>query len=206
MEEPDASSLATRGTLLFRLRNWEDSNSWDEFYRLYRRLVYGFARRSGLSHEEAEEVTQDVFTQVAKSIHDFESSPSRGSFRSWLMNLTRWRVVDKVRKRAPGLLSSARTAQSDHTSTIDRIPDPIEGEDQWDQEWKGHLLDIALQRIARRSRPKHIQVFELHVRQRWSVLRVSREMGINPASIYLITHRLTKQLKIEIARLEAILD
>jgi hypothetical protein len=35
---------------------------------------------------------------------------------------------------------------------------------------------------------------------------VSSELGINPASIYLITHRLTKQLKAEVAKLETTLD
>jgi hypothetical protein len=44
--DPD-SSLHTRPTLLFRVREWKDSASWEEFHRLYRRLIYGRARRAG---------------------------------------------------------------------------------------------------------------------------------------------------------------
>ena len=80
MDEPH-SSLHTRPTLLFRLRDWEDKGSWDEFYRLYRKFVYGLARRGGLTHVEAEEVAQEVFVRVAETIKDFESNRDRGTFR-----------------------------------------------------------------------------------------------------------------------------
>jgi DNA-directed RNA polymerase specialized sigma24 family protein len=96
------SSLRTRRSLLIRLSNTGDSVGWGEFYALYRKLVYGLCRRSGLSHEESEEVTQDVFARVASTIGGFESDPARGSFRGWLMNLARWRVADKFPARATG--------------------------------------------------------------------------------------------------------
>ena len=64
-----------------------------------------------------------------------------------------------------------------------------------------HLLDAASERIARRVPPRHFQVFELYVRRRTPVLQVARELGLNPASIYLIGSRLTRQLKAEVAKL-----
>ena len=204
--DPVPSALHTRSSLLFRLKRWDDEKSWEEFYGLYRRLVYGFARKSGLSHEEAEEVTNDVFVRVANTIHEFESNPEKGSFRGWLMNLARWRVTDKFRARAHYPQAPHGTTADDRTSTIERIPDPrIEGE-LWDKEWQENLLETAMERVARRAHAKHFQVFDLHFRQQWPVLRVSRELGVNPASIYLITHRLTKQLKQEVAKLKATLD
>src|SRR5436309_33132 len=79
------TSLLTRPSLLFRVREWNDSASWEEFHRLYRRLIYGRARRAGLAHADAEDVAQDVFKRVAETIHDFDINPERGSFRGWLM-------------------------------------------------------------------------------------------------------------------------
>jgi RNA polymerase sigma-70 factor (ECF subfamily) len=63
-----------------------------------------------------------------------------------------------------------------------------------------------VERLARRVKPRHFQVFELYVRQQWPVLKVSAELGINPASVYLVGHRLTKQLKAEVATLRGQLD
>jgi RNA polymerase sigma-70 factor (ECF subfamily) len=204
--DPIDSTLHTRSSLLFRLKDWEDKTSWEEFYSLYRKLVYGYARRYGLSHEESEEVTQDVFIRVGKTIQDFESNPQKGSFRGWLMNLTRWRVMDKFRSRPQVGNGPRAPAADDRTSTVERIPDPKQEGEFWESEWQNTLLAAGMERLARRSQAKHFQVFDLHVRQHWSVIRVSRELGINAASIYLIIHRMTKQLKQEVEKLKETLD
>ena len=118
-------SVRTRPSLLFRLRDWQDAASWEEFYRLYHKLVFSLAQRSGLTRVEAEDVTQDVFKRVAETIHEFESNPERGSFRAWLMNLTRWRVTDQFRKRdrADQQRAPQPDDASDRTSTLHRVPD-----------------------------------------------------------------------------------
>ena len=201
---PDSiSELRTRPTLLFRLRDWKDAASWEEFYRLYRQLVHGLAERAGLSRAEAEEVTQDVFRRVAETIHEFEANPQRGSFRRWLMNLARWRIVDKFRERPAGAAPGGRRETDERTATVERVPDEGGIEAGWDEEWRKHVLEAALDRIARRIKPRHFQVFDLYVRQGRPVLTVALELGVDPASVYLIGHRVTRQLKVEVARLEA---
>ncbi len=198
-------SLLTRWShpkRFFRLRDWKDAASWGEFYRLYRKLVYGLARRAGLMHDEAEEVTQDVFKRVAETIQNFESDPARGSFRGWLMNLTRWRIADKFRHRPPpGSQVPFIRSNLDNSGTGESLPD-LQVQETWELEWQRNMLDVALARLARRVPAKHFQVFDLYARQQWPVMRIARELGINPASIYLISHRLTKQLKNEISYLQ----
>ena len=49
---PD-DSLTTRRTLLSRLRNLEDQESWRTFFDRYWELLYNVARRSGLGEPEA---------------------------------------------------------------------------------------------------------------------------------------------------------
>jgi RNA polymerase sigma-70 factor (ECF subfamily) len=200
------TSLVTRPTLLFRVRDTTDSASWEEFHRLYRRLIHGRARRAGLSHADAEEVAQDVFKRVSETIQDFELDPERGSFRGWLMQLTHWRITDKFQslQRQPSRGVTPRAADSTltGTATVNRIPEPASEEDEWDREWQEHLLAAALDRLARQVKPRHFQVFELYVRQQWPVLKVARELSINPATVYVIGHRLTKQLKAEVEKLQ----
>jgi len=198
------TSLLTRPTLLYRVREWDDGASWAEFHRLYRRLVYGRARRAGLAHADAEDVAQDVFKRVAETIKDFDLNPERGSFRGWLMKLTQWRIADKFEyvRRIPAQSPVRHDDTSVGTATIERVPTPVDDEDEWDREWQQHLLSAAVERMARQVKPRHFQVFELYVRQQWPVLKVSAELGINPASVYVIGHRLTKQLKAEVEKLQ----
>jgi len=207
MNPPDnqetVSSLRTRASLLMRVHQWDDTSSWNEFYRLYHKLIYGLARRSGLAHADAEDVTQEVFKRVAETIHEFESDPARGKFRGWLMNLTRWRITDKFRAQAKPSAPSPGSpdATSPRTSTINRLPDNVDRDAEWDKEWQLHLLEAACARLARRTKPRHFQVFDLYVRQRRPVLQVARELKLNVAQVYLLGHRLTKELKAEVEKL-----
>lgn len=203
-DEAPTSSARTRPSLLRRVQAWDDTASWSEFHRLYLKLIYGLARRSGLAHADAEDVTQDVFARVAQTIHQFESNPERGTFRGWLMNLTRWRIADKFADKPKGEQLSA--GQRDQTATggtgtLGRLPAPDATATEWELEWQRHLLDAACERIARRVKPRHFQVFELYVRRRVPVLQVARDLGLDPASIYLIGSRLTRQLKSEVGKL-----
>jgi RNA polymerase sigma-70 factor (ECF subfamily) len=203
-EQETVSSLRTRPSLLRRVRDWDDAASWTEFYGLYRKLIYGLARRAGLPHADAEDVTQDVFKRVAETIHEFESDPARGKFRGWLMQLTRWRVANKF-ARAPKenvLRPAPRDETSSSTSTINRLPDEASLDEAWEQEWQRHLLDAACERISHRVKGRHYQAFDLYVRRRWPVLKVAKELGMNPAGVYLIGNRLTKQLKAEVEKLK----
>jgi len=199
------TSLLTRPTLLFRVREAGDGASWEEFHRLYRRLIYGRARRSGLSHEDAEDVAQDVFGRVAETIKDFDTNPERGSFRGWLMKLTHWRIADKFESRGKLPMQAPSPVPADEaeprTTSIERVAAPADDEDEWDREWQQHVLAAALERLARQVKPKHFQAFELYVRQGWPVLKVCRQLSINPASVYVIGHRLTKLLKAEVEKL-----
>jgi RNA polymerase sigma factor (sigma-70 family) len=195
-----SSSLLTRPSLLFRLRDWEDGTSWAEFYRLYRRFVYGLATRSGLNHTEAEDVVQDVFRHVAEKIGEFEARPNKGAFRRWLMNQTRWRISDKFRERQRGSNEVLAANPLEATAPGQTLPnqDGPQEDDPWENEWQHHVLDAAMERLARRVPAKHFQAFELYSRQGWPVRQVARELGLSSAAVYLYNHRLTKQLRTEV--------
>ena len=211
MSPPTEPTLHARPTLRFRVHDWQDRANREEFRLLYRRLIYGRARRAGLEHTEADAVGEDVLKRVAETIKDFDANPEREPFRSWLMTLTHWRIADKFESKgkqgqAAGVFPLARRADSTAggTGTLGRVPSPEDEEDDWDREWQQHVLAMALERLARQVKPRHFQVFELYVRQGWTVLKVSTELAINPASVYVIGHRLTKRLKAEVEKLKVL--
>ena len=49
----DHDSLPTRWSLLARLKNWEDQESWKTFFDTYWRLIYNVAIKAGLTDQEA---------------------------------------------------------------------------------------------------------------------------------------------------------
>src|SRR5262245_43592250 len=98
MSSPDNDSLPTRRTLLSRLRNLDDDESWRGFFDLYWRLLYNFARKSGLDDSAAQEVVQDTVVSIARKMPEFRYDPARGSFRQWLLCITRRRITDHLRR------------------------------------------------------------------------------------------------------------
>src|SRR5580765_5645422 len=105
--------IITRATLIARLENLQDQASWQEFFDIYWKLIYGVARQSGMTDAEAQDVVQDTLISVARHMPAFKYDPAIGSFKTWLLNMTRWRIVDQVRKRGPVAAHSA----ADDTAT-----------------------------------------------------------------------------------------
>ena len=196
--------IPTRDSLLSRIKNHEDHESWRDFFNTYWRLVYGVALKSGLTDQEAQEVVQETVITVARRIPEFKYNPAKCSFKTWLLNLTRWRITDQIRKRRPEILAGARPADSTRTDLMDRLPGPAAAgfDTVWDAEWRQYILAAATERVKRRVRPEQYQIFHCVVFKQWPLSRVTRELGVNRAQIYLAKHRVSTALRKEIKALE----
>ena len=127
-KSPEESS-PTRWTLVERLKDWDDQVSWKEFFDTYWRLIYAVATRSGLNDAEARDVVQETVITVAKKMGSFKADPAQGSFKSWLLQITRRRIVDQLRKRPPpGRFKDpeVRSDETTRTATVERVPDPTQ--------------------------------------------------------------------------------
>src|SRR5215831_2102433 len=91
--------IPTRTSLLRRLKDWEDQAGWQLFFDTYWKLIYNVALKSGCTEVEAQDAVQETFFAVAKHIPTFKYDPKLGSFKTWLLNMARWRIVDQLRKR-----------------------------------------------------------------------------------------------------------
>src|SRR5437867_1127768 len=158
--------IPTRGSLLSRLKDQRDDESWRDFFNTYWKLVYGVALKAGLTEQEAQDVVQETVITVARRIPEFKYDPAVCSFKTWLLNLTRWRIVDQLRKRPPdGGPHRFRPDRTVRTSTIEQVADPagLSLEAMWDEEWQQHLLKAAIKRVKRQVNPEHYQIFHLCV-------------------------------------------
>ncbi|HEX4083481.1 MAG TPA: sigma-70 family RNA polymerase sigma factor [Chthoniobacteraceae bacterium] len=198
-------SLATRRSLVDGLANWRDRSRWQDFHRIYSRLIYGFARRAGLTDAEAHDALQETMLTVARRAEGFQYDPARGSFKGWLLQIARWRVADQLRKRLPEKPHAPRDAATARTATIARAVDPAgpELEAVWNSEWHASLLDAALDRIKRKVSPRQYQIFDCYVVKEWPVQRVQRDLGVNRAQVYLAKHRVAALLRKELEALQA---
>ena len=74
--------IPTRETLLSRLKDWEDDESWREFFKIYRPLIFSSAMKAGLREDEAQEVVQETVISVAKTIKEFKYDPKNAASKT----------------------------------------------------------------------------------------------------------------------------
>jgi RNA polymerase sigma-70 factor (ECF subfamily) len=198
-------SIATQASLLSRLKNRDDHDSWQTFFDTYWRLIHGHAIKAGLTEDEAQEVVQETLIEVSGRIKNFHYDPRIGSFKAWLFQLTRWRIADQFDKRSHSTVPLESLAEDDDSSNGPRHRDDailVEPDSCWEREWHQTLLDAAMEKLRERLKAKHFQVMDLLVVKRWPEANVARVLKLNRAQVYLIKFRFIPQLKKEIGRLE----
>jgi RNA polymerase sigma factor (sigma-70 family) len=197
--------IATRRSLLTRLKSLENQESWSEFFETYWALLYSVALKSGLSPVDSEEVVQETIISVCRKMPGFSYDPALGSFKGWLLNITRRRIADRFRKIRRNSLRIAECVDPPSgTAAIERFPDPASAawEATWESEWKQQLLNAAIVRVRASASPRQFQIFDLYVLKSWAVVRVERALGVTAGQVYLAKVRIGKLLEAEVRKLE----
>ncbi len=205
MKEED-ELIPTRASLLSRLKDWQDETSWKVFFDTYWKLIYNAAIKAGLSDAEAQDVVQETVISVFKSMPDFEYRATGGSFKSWLLRLTAWRIGDQFRNRQPHFHPPGGNVDTTaRTATINGVADPVGSglEAIWDEEWEQNLIDAATDRVKRSVDPKQYQIFDLYVLKNWPARKVASTRKFNLGRVYLAKHRIGTMIKKEIKGLRS---
>jgi RNA polymerase sigma-70 factor (ECF subfamily) len=111
-----------------------DQAAWDDIIRTYSRKVFNVAYRFVGTYEEAEDLTQDIFLKVFRSLDTFDR---RANFQTWLISISRNYCIDRYRSgrrdravfarevdasvvqaEAPGLSAHARVELKDRTAVL----------------------------------------------------------------------------------------
>jgi RNA polymerase sigma-70 factor (ECF subfamily) len=71
-----------------------DQAAWEAIVRLYRRKIFNVAYKFVGRHDLAEDLTQDVFLKLYKSLDTFDR---RANFQTWLISVSRNLCIDHYR-------------------------------------------------------------------------------------------------------------
>lgn len=193
----NADSAQTCPSLLIKIRDPNDVESWRTFVDIYAPLIYRYCRSKGLQDADAADVGQEVLAGVAHAIRRFEYRPERGRFRDWLGAVTRNKLADHVQIRdRPG----RGTGGPDSDRTFDFLQ-TTEADPQWATEFSAHILHVALERIRPRFEPTTWRAFETVWARGVSPLDVAREMEMPIDRVYLAKSRVLRRLREEVTLL-----
>lgn len=191
--------LTTTNTLLLQgLKDVDDLDTWREFDRRYRPVLFGFARRLGLHQEDAAEAAQETLVAFCQEYRAGRYDRDRGRLRSWLFTLARTRAagIHRQRDRARGL---------EGISALDDVPDPVRSDEIWEQEWRRAVIQQGLAELRANTRtdPRGLRAFELLCLEEYPAARVAEELGMTSNAVYVAKHRALERLRGILQRLEA---
>ncbi|MBD0325988.1 MAG: sigma-70 family RNA polymerase sigma factor [Pyrinomonadaceae bacterium] len=92
-----ALATSSNGAELVRRCCAGDGAAWEEIVSTYSRRIYNLAYRFTSRADAAEDLTQEVFVRVYRSLDQYD--PKQGDLQNWLMRLARNLIIDDYRRR-----------------------------------------------------------------------------------------------------------
>jgi len=144
--------------------------AWEDLVRVHTRRVYGICYRFTGSDHEAQDLTQEVFLRVFRSLKSFRAG--EGSFTVWLARLSRNLLIDHYRRtkldRATDSIEEQLPMLQEKTSATSRTEGLLAGREA------SELLQGALQKLSPELRETVIlrDLEELEYREIAQVLHV----------------------------------
>lgn len=143
-----------------------------ELFRRHRQRVYLWCFRMAHDHDEAVDLTQEVFIRAFRSLDGFDG---RSSFATWVYRIARNHCLN--------VLASRRMKWRQRLAQIDdlEVPDPQAAEALHQADIKGELEEV-LDRAARLMPPDELDAFVLHYRDGLTVKEITRVLGCTNAT------------------------
>jgi RNA polymerase sigma-70 factor (ECF subfamily) len=123
-----------------------DQLAWDAIVQQYRRKVFNVAYKFVGRHEEAEDLTQDIFIKIFKSLGTFDR---RANFQTWLISVSRNLCIDHYRSVRQERQAIDHQVDPNELSPVAHEPGPIAALEQQDR--------VALLREALAALPESLR-------------------------------------------------
>jgi RNA polymerase sigma-70 factor (ECF subfamily) len=120
MSDPSTVPTDAIDTLIQRCLGG-DQTAWEDIVRQHRRKVFNIAYKFTGRHDEAEDLTQDIFLKIFKSLHTFDR---RANFQTWLVSVSRNLCIDHYRSVRKERETMARDVDASQLSPISREQSP----------------------------------------------------------------------------------
>jgi len=179
----------TRSSLLRRLHDPNDKESWGEFYEVYHPLLLRYVLSHEVRAHDAEDLVQDIFlNKLRPAMLKFEFDRRRGQFRTWLFEVTINAIRDWARRRQNQPQAVGQSSQFTGPS-VPSVTEELSQE--WKQFHREQIMQFAMKKSRESFEPKTWDCFE----QRTLGVEVARELGLSVNAVYTNAHRVLEKIR-----------
>jgi RNA polymerase sigma-70 factor (ECF subfamily) len=184
--------LTTRMSLLLRVRDPDDHQSWGEFTRLYQPLLVAYVRKQGLREHDADDVVQEILISLVRALPRFELDHAKGRFRTFLWQVTNNAVIDWLRKQRR---KTDKECPFDEQMAALQKAAAQEPDEAWVLEARRRVLAVALAHVREQTQEKTWTCFEEHLLKHRPAEEVARELGMTANAVYVNACRVLAKVR-----------
>lgn len=185
----------TDHSLIDRVKDTADGVSWLEFMGIYQPVVYRLARRRGMQDADSQDVVQQVFASIARSLDGWKIADDKPPFRAWLTTIARNAISTALARRRPD--------QATGSSSVADVLQQLPSDDATDAEFRAEARREIVRWAAEQIRPEFSEVtwdiFWKTAMLEFTASEVAKTTGRSVGSIYVTRHRVLSRLKEKIA-------
>lgn len=196
----------TDHSLIDRAKDTADGASWLEFMGIYQPVVYRLARRRGMQDADSQDVVQQVFASIARSLNGWTPSEDQPPFRAWLTTIARNAITTSLTRRR----FDQGSGSSSVADALGKLPSAEQTDAELIMEARREIVRWAAEQIRAEFTELTWDIFWKTAMQEFSVAEVAKSSGRSIGAIYVARHRVLARLKEKIAEVsnhwEPILD
>ncbi|EDM29161.1 probable ECF sigma factor [Lentisphaera araneosa HTCC2155] len=189
----------TRHTLLQKIKDPNNENSWEEFVEYYSGYIYVIIRNFRVDIEDSEDLMQDVLIKVWKGIRTYDPAAQRSKFRTWLCSVIRNTVFNFLKSKS--VRNSKQNISYNDALEQMNLVNEAEVDKIAEKEWQNYIANLAWKNIKNDLSEMNRNIFEDSLTETFSNADLAEKYSIAEASVRVYKMRVKKALSKEIVRL-----
>ena len=190
---------STRVSLLLRLKDADEVIAWEEFTAIYSPVIYRVAIKRGLQAADAENIVQEVFAAVIRSVSQWLERENRGKFRAWLLRITHNESINLMTRKATRPLGKGGDAAY---QLMEQIPASTKLEEMFETEYQNSVFQWASDQVKNSVTKLNWQAFWMTSIEGVTVDKVTQSLGMSRGQVYTAKSRVMAKIKKRVKQFE----
>lgn len=182
----------THQSLLLQAKSGDES-AWKNLCELYRPLIVGWLRRQSIPPGEVDDLVQEIFIAVVRSLPGFTHSGRQGAFRSWLRAIAFNHCCDYWKSRTQRSAFPGGESASEALRLLEDPDSPLGR--YWDEEHDRYVLRCLLHMLELEFEPDTVKAFRRVALDGASGAEAAQELGMSVGAVYAARSRILRRLR-----------